>query len=64
MAAAPVAKIQAMLAKPKMLCGRFDQSKQLVGMKKPLNSNGRFCVVAGKGVLVAHAAAISQYAKV
>ncbi len=50
-AAAPVAKIQAMLAKPKMLCGRFDQSKQLAGIKKPLLSNGRFCVVAGKGIL-------------
>ena len=50
-AAAPVAKIQAMLAKPPVMCGRFDQSKQLAGMKKPLASNGRFCVVAGKGVL-------------
>ena len=50
-AAAPVAKIQAMLAKPKMLCGRFDQSKQLAGIKRPLLSNGRFCVVAGKGIL-------------
>jgi hypothetical protein len=49
--AAPVAKIQTMLAKPKILCGRFDQSKQLVGLKKPLTSNGRFCVVADKGVL-------------
>lgn len=50
-AAAPVAKIQAMLAKPKVMCGRFDQSKQLAGMRKPLAANGRFCVVAGKGVL-------------
>ena len=50
-AAAPVAKIQAMLAKPEQLCGRFEQSKQLAGMKKPLVSSGRFCVVAGKGVL-------------
>ncbi|NRR29544.1 outer membrane lipoprotein carrier protein LolA [Oxalobacteraceae bacterium] len=50
-AAAPVARIQAMLAKPKVMCGRFDQSKQLAGMKKPLAANGRFCVVAGKGVL-------------
>ena len=50
-AAAPVAKIEAMLAKPQQLCGRFDQSKQLAGMKKPLASNGRFCVLAGKGVL-------------
>jgi hypothetical protein len=50
-AAAPVAKIQAMLAKPEVLCGRFDQIKQLAGLKKPLASNGRFCVVANKGVL-------------
>jgi Outer membrane lipoprotein carrier protein LolA-like len=49
--AAPVPKIQSMLARPKILCGRFDQSKQLVGLKKPVNSNGRFCVVADKGVL-------------
>ncbi|MFL6656465.1 MAG: outer membrane lipoprotein carrier protein LolA [Massilia sp.] len=50
-AAAPIAKIQAMLAKPTMMCGRFDQTKQLAGMKKPLASQGRFCVVGGKGVL-------------
>ena len=46
-----VASIQEMLLKPTTLCGRFDQSKQLNGMKKPLASNGRFCLVAGKGVL-------------
>jgi outer membrane lipoprotein-sorting protein len=50
-AAAPIAKIQSMLAKPEQLCGRFEQTKQLAGMKKPLASSGRFCVVAGKGVL-------------
>jgi hypothetical protein len=50
-AAAPIAKIGSMLAKPAQLCGRFDQTKHLMGMKKPLASNGRFCVVAGKGVL-------------
>ncbi|TWI66333.1 outer membrane lipoprotein-sorting protein [Pseudoduganella lurida] len=50
-AAVPVAKIQAMLAKPKTMCGRFDQSKTLAGMKKPLAANGRFCVVQDKGVL-------------
>jgi hypothetical protein len=50
-AAVPVAKIQAMLAKPKVMCGRFDQSKTLAGMKKPLAANGRFCVVQDKGVL-------------
>jgi len=48
---APVENIQSILAKPKVLCGRFDQTKQLVGLKKPLSSNGRFCVIAGKGVL-------------
>ena len=50
-AAAPVAEIQAMLTKPKVLCGHFGQSKQLTGLKKPMISNGRFCVVADKGVL-------------
>lgn len=50
-AAAPIAKIQAMLAKPSQMCGRFDQTKHLAGMKKPLASNGRFCVISGKGVL-------------
>lgn len=50
-AGAPIAKIQAMLAKPAVMCGRFDQTKQLTGMKKPLASQGRFCVVGGKGVM-------------
>ncbi|MCC2960383.1 outer membrane lipoprotein carrier protein LolA [Massilia sp. IC2-278] len=50
-AAAPIAKIGAMLAKPDQLCGTFSQTKTLAGMKKPLASSGRFCVVAGKGVL-------------
>jgi hypothetical protein len=49
--AAPVASIHAILAKPKILCGRFDQIKHLAGLKNPLQSNGRFCVVADKGVL-------------
>src|ERR1043165_1312916 len=49
--AAPAAQIQSILARPKILCGRFDQQKQLVGLKKPVSSNGRFCVVADKGVL-------------
>jgi hypothetical protein len=50
-ASAPIAKIEAMLAKPNILCGRFDQTKHLAGMKRPLASQGRFCVVAGKGVM-------------
>jgi hypothetical protein len=49
--AAPIAQIQSMLAKPAVMCGRFDQTKQLAGIRKPLASQGRFCVVAGKGVL-------------
>jgi len=49
--AAPAGQIDALLAKPRVLCGRFDQSKQLVGLKKPLASNGRFCVIADKGIL-------------
>jgi hypothetical protein len=49
--AAPIAQIQSMLAKPAVMCGRFDQAKQLAGIKRPLASHGRFCVVAGKGVL-------------
>jgi hypothetical protein len=50
-AAAPIATIQSMLAKPSLMCGRFDQTKKLTGMKKPLASQGRFCVVQGKGVM-------------
>ena len=50
-AGAPIAEIQSMLAKPKVLCGHFEQSKQLMGLKKPMVSNGRFCVVADRGVL-------------
>jgi hypothetical protein len=49
--AATLARIQSMLAKPNVLCGRFDQNKHLTGLKKPLISSGRFCVVADKGVL-------------
>jgi hypothetical protein len=50
-APALTSRIEAMLARPAQMCGRFDQTKQLAGMKRPLASNGRFCVVAGKGVL-------------
>jgi hypothetical protein len=49
--AAPLARIESMLLKPSTLCGRFEQKKQLVGLKNPVNSSGRFCVVADKGVL-------------
>ena len=49
--AAPLATIESMLLKPEVLCGHFEQKKQLVGLKNPVNSSGRFCVVADKGVL-------------
>jgi Outer membrane lipoprotein carrier protein LolA len=49
--AAPVLEIPSMLAKPRVLCGRFDQKKQLVGLKNAVRSSGRFCVIADKGVL-------------
>ena len=49
--AAPLATIESMLLKPEVLCGRFEQKKQLGGLKNPVNSSGRFCVVADKGVL-------------
>jgi hypothetical protein len=51
LAAAPIDKIQSLLSKQKILCGNFEQSKQLTGFKKPLLSSGRFCVAADKGVL-------------
>ena len=50
-AAGPLVTIQSMIARPSVLCGRFDQTKQLIGIKKPLASNGRFCVITDKGVL-------------
>ncbi len=46
-----VMQIQTLLDKPQILCGNFHQTKQLVGINKPLLSNGRFCVVANKGIL-------------
>ena len=49
--ATPLSTIESMLLKPTVLCGRFEQKKQLVGFKNAVNSSGRFCVVAGKGVL-------------
>lgn len=48
---ATLARIQARLAKPQILCGHFEQSKILVGLTRPVKSSGRFCVVVGKGIL-------------
>ena len=40
-----------MLSRPDALCGSFEQSKTLVGLRRPVPSSGRFCVVADRGVL-------------
>jgi hypothetical protein len=42
--AAPLTTIQSMLLKPAVLCGRFEQKKQLVGLKNAVNSSGRFLI--------------------
>ena len=48
---AALARIHGVLATPAVFCGLFEQSKTLVGVKQPVRSSGRFCVVAGKGIL-------------
>lgn len=48
---ANLGKIQAILEKPSVMCGRFEQSKTLVGLRRPVKSSGRFCVALDKGVL-------------
>ncbi len=44
-------QVQALLARPTVMCGRFEQAKVLVGLRRPVKSSGRFCVVVDKGVL-------------
>ncbi|MBC8087907.1 MAG: outer membrane lipoprotein carrier protein LolA [Phycisphaerae bacterium] len=44
-------QIQKLVSRPPIMCGVFDQQKTLVGLKRPVRSSGRFCVVAEKGVL-------------
>ncbi|MBB5017437.1 hypothetical protein HNQ59_000701 [Chitinivorax tropicus] len=46
-----LAGIQQQLSRPDVLCGQFAQAKTLLGLKKPVKSGGRFCMVNGKGVL-------------
>lgn len=46
-----LARIQAQIVRPAAMCGEFDQRKTLVGIKRPVRSSGRFCVVAQRGVL-------------
>lgn len=49
--AATLDQIQKIVVRPAIMCGAFDQQKTLVGLKRPVKSTGRFCVVAEKGVL-------------
>jgi hypothetical protein len=44
-------RIRALLARPDVLCGQFAQAKTLVGLQRAVKSSGRFCVVAGQGIL-------------
>ncbi len=44
-------RIQSLVARPDALCGEFDQQKSLVGLKRPVQSSGRFCVLKDRGVL-------------
>lgn len=46
-----IARIDSLLARPDLLCGRFEQSKTVAGLRRPVKSSGRFCVAAGHGVL-------------
>ena len=48
---AALTRIQATVARPDTMCGDFDQQKSLVGLKRPVQSSGRFCVLKERGVL-------------
>lgn len=47
----PVAMVKAQLAQPDVLRGQFQQSKQIQGFSKPLQSSGDFIVAREQGVL-------------
>ena len=51
MAADLAASVKARLLQPEILQGRFEQSKQVAGFKKPLISKGDFLVARERGVL-------------
>jgi hypothetical protein len=46
-----LSRIQAMIARPAVMCGAFTQRKTLVGIRRPVVSSGRFCVATDHGVL-------------
>ena len=60
----PLEEIQAMVARPDVLCGNFRQQKKLEGIKAPLVSEGRFCVHAEKGILWRHLKPFEQTLRV
>ncbi|MCU0627051.1 MAG: outer membrane lipoprotein carrier protein LolA [Gemmatimonadaceae bacterium] len=45
------ARIETQLATPTAACGDFAQAKRLVGLTRPVASTGRFCLVAGQGLV-------------
>ena len=44
-------KIQSQLLIYENVCGKFLQKKNLVGISKPLSSNGNFCINKNEGIL-------------
>ena len=48
---AALTRIQTMVARPNIMCGDFDQQKSLVGLRRPVQSSGRFCVARDRGIL-------------
>jgi len=46
-----LARIEAMLERPSVMCGAFEQRKSLTGLSREVRSTGRVCVVADRGVL-------------
>lgn len=50
-AVAEIDTVAARLARPELLRGRFEQSKQVAGFRNPLRSRGHFVLVRGRGVL-------------
>lgn len=46
-----VEQIQKMVVKAETFCGQFNQQRYLSGIKRTINSSGRFCVDSRKGIL-------------
>lgn len=46
-----LSRIERMISHSAVVCGDFEQSKTLVGLRLPVRSSGRFCVTNERGVL-------------